>query len=109
MATTKNKWYIISIQKSTIVLLAEGKGSTLRSELKEQVKPTSKNDENSTWRVEVLHVSSPFDAMTNKQLRDHCGQSLMPENQKIWVLQVYTHQLDTVKEVSEFTTLGNEG
>lgn len=33
---------------------------------------TSKNDENSTWRVEVFHFSSPYEAATNKQLRDHC-------------------------------------
>ena len=37
----------------------------------QQVNVTSKNDENSTGRVEALHFSSPCDEGTNKQLRGH--------------------------------------
>lgn len=38
------------------------------------VKPTSKTDENSNWKVVAVHFSSPYNEVTNKQLRGRCKE-----------------------------------
>ena len=62
-----------SIQQTKIFLLIENEERFFRAKIKEtSYNFTSKNDENSNWRVAAVRLSSPCDEVTNKQLRGHC-------------------------------------